>query len=138
MPGWDRSPSRFQGSGAISDISISDILAWIEIDPEARASLIAHASPRTLDDDGGGELTRILLQKYGQVEGVQSGISAIFGSGGWCGPASLYYRRRREKFRTWLAAGFEAEVVEWIEKQIEFLDRIIDHEETNEERSRFG
>ncbi len=123
--------------GASSDIPIADILAWIEVDVATRASFIAHAAPRTLDDEGGGALTRILLQKYGQVEGVQSGISAIFGSGGWTGPTSLYYRSRRDKFRTWLSAGFEIEVVEWIDKEIEYLNREIEREETNEERSRF-
>ena len=93
--------------------------------------------PRTLDDDGGGALTRFLLQKYGHFVDVKIGISAIFGSGGWSGPTSLYYKRRRDKLRKWLAAGYGAEVAQWIEVEIENLDRMIEREETNEERTHF-
>lgn len=51
-------------NGAVSVIPIPVIISWIEIDIEHRASLIARAAPRTLDDEGGGGLTRMLLQKY--------------------------------------------------------------------------
>ena len=47
------------------------------------------------------------------------------------------YRRRRDKLRKWLAAGYAAEVAQWIEVEIENLDRMIEHEETNEERTHF-
>ncbi|BCO11603.1 hypothetical protein GEOBRER4_n3726 [Citrifermentans bremense] len=123
--------------GAIADLPISEIIEWIEEDPSSRASLIAHAAPGTLDEDKGGRLTRELLYRYVECDGVQSGISASFHSGGWTGPTSDYLKRKRDKLRTWLAAGFEFEVTQWIENEVEYLDRRIEHEETNEERSRF-
>ncbi len=124
--------------GAIADMPLLEILEWIEKDPEARASLIAHAAPRTLDNEHGGKLTRELLRKYGTFDGVQSGISATFHSGGWSGPTSIYLKGKRERFRRWLAAGFEIEITEWIEAEIESLDQRIEQEEIEEERSRFS
>lgn len=123
--------------GPISDLPLQEILDWVKDDPESRAGLIAHASPRTLDDINGGKLTRELLLKYRQYNGVQSGISANFHSGGWCGSTVVYLKNKREKFRRWLAAGFGFEITLWIESEIEYLDRYIEQEEINEERSRF-
>jgi len=123
--------------GAIVDLPTLEILEWIKEDAGSRAALMAHAVPGTLDDEHGGQLTRELLSKYGQYDGVRDGISAAFHSGGWTGPASTYLKRKREKFRRWLGAGFDIEITQWIEAEIESLDRRISHEEINEERSRF-
>jgi len=133
LSGFDEEDPR----GAIADLPVPEILEWIEEDPEHRAGLMAHAAPRTLDDEYGGRLTRELLYRYGQFEGVRSGISATFHSGGWTGPTSAYLKRKREKFRRWLAVGFEIEITQWIEAEIECLDRNIEREEIDEERSRF-
>ena len=124
-------------NGAIVDLPVSKILEWIERESAPRAVLMAHAAPRTLDDDHGGTLTRALLVKFGQIDGVRNGISATFQSGGWTGPTSAHLKRKRERFRRWLAAGFEFEVTQWIESEIEYLDRSIEREEIEEERSRF-
>lgn len=133
LSGFDEEEPR----GAIADLPVLEILEWIEDDPESRAALMAHAAPRTLDDEDGGRLTRELLYRYGQFDGVRSGISATFHSGGWTGPTSAYLKRKREKFRRWLAAGFEIEISQWVEAEIEYLDRNIECEEIDEERSRF-
>ena len=126
-----------EASSPITDISIDEILAWIDQDVYGRAALIAHAAPRTLNDTGGGKLTRELLARHSNVEGVKSGISAIFHSGGWTGPASLYYKKRRDKFLTWLSAGFQNEVVQWVEEELAFLNQRIESSEIDEERDRF-
>jgi len=121
----------------ISNLPLTAIMDWIAEDVATRAGLIAHTAPRSLDDDGGGRLTRELLTKYGDIDGVQSRISSNFHTGGWTGPASAHFKRKREKLRRWLASGFEFEVNQWIEAEIEYIDRKIEREETNEERSRF-
>jgi hypothetical protein len=133
LSGFDEQDPR----GAIVDLPVSEILEWIEEDPEPRAVLMAHAVPGTLDDEQGGRLTRELLYRYGQWDGVRNGISCTFHSGGWSGPTSAYLKRKREKCRRWLAAGFESEITQWIEAEIEYLDRSIEREEIDEERSRF-
>lgn len=123
--------------GAIAELPVPEIIEWIKQDVEHRAALMAHAASGTLDNDFGGELTRELLAQFGEVEGVRSGISASFHSGGWSGPTSAYLKRKREKLRNWLAAGYQYEVEKWIEEEIEYLDRRIEQEEIDEERSRF-
>jgi hypothetical protein len=133
LAGFDEKEPR----GAIAELPVTEILEWIEEDPERRAALMAHAASPTFDDEHGGRLTRELLYRYGQFGGVRNGISAAFHSGGWTGPTSAHLKRKREKFRRWLAAGFEIEISQWIEAEIEYLDRNIEREEIDEERSRF-
>ena len=121
----------------IADLPTTEIFQWIEQDIKNRAALIAHAAPRTLDDEGGGQLTRELLTRYSSVDGVGNGISAIFHSGGFTGPRSQHLKRKRDKFRTWLSAGFQYEVTRWIEDELDDLDQSIEAAEINEERDRF-
>lgn len=123
--------------GPIADLPESSILNWIDSDPGERAALVAHAAPPSLDDDRGGALTRQLLTRYGYIEGVCAGISASFHSGSWTGPTSQYLKRKRDTLRRWLSAGFAFEVTQWIELEIERIDRDIQREEINEERDRF-
>ena len=137
LKGGLRSFDEDEKVGAIADLPMSEIIEWIEQDVDRRASLMAHAAPGTLDDVNGGELTRELLARYQNIEGVCSGISATFHSGGWSGLASVYLKRKREKMRHWLTVGYPHEVVQWIEAEVEYLDRRIEHEEIDEERSRF-
>ncbi len=123
---------------AIARMPLQEILSWIEGDPSSRARIIAHAVPKTLDDEGGGYLTRELLSRYRAYDGVESAISAIFHSGGWHGPRSIYLKQKRDKFRRWLASGYCAEITQWIESEIEYLDGAIESEEVDEERSNFN
>lgn len=69
----------------------------IDEDPENRAAMIAHCTPRSLEEDQGGALTRALLEKYARYDGVENGISARFHSGGWSGPESQHLRRKRDR-----------------------------------------
>lgn len=124
-------------SGAIQYLPVDEIFAWISIVPEERSALIAHAAPNTLDDEHGGQITRELISKYGQYEGVKSGISATMHSGGWVGLESMYHKKKRDKFRHWLASDFAPEVLQWIEEEIEYLDKRIVESEIKEERSHY-
>jgi len=94
------------------------IFDWIAEDPESRAAMMAHAAPGTLDDDKGGALTRHLLDNYSMIEGVPSGISATFHSGGWTGPMSSYLRKKQRALRVWLNRGYKPGVVAWIEYEM--------------------
>jgi hypothetical protein len=119
----------------ITRLPVEAIFGWIkESNTANRAALIAHAAPKGLDDADGGALTRRLLVEFADIEGVKNGISATFGSGGWSGPTSVYLRGKREKLRTWLAAGFEPVVVAWIEEEMTHFDRRIEDAEIEEER----
>ncbi|MBR7800879.1 hypothetical protein [Undibacterium fentianense] len=124
-------------AGAIKYLPIEEIFNWISIDPKERSALIANAAPNSLDDENGGQLTRRLITQYGHLDGVKNGISATMHSGGWVGLESMYFKQKREKFRHWLAAGFEQEVIQWIEDEIEYLNRQITRSEIEEERSQY-
>ena len=123
--------------GAIADLPIGEILQWVDEDPKSRAQFLAHAAPKTLDDISGTNLTRELLRKYGHLDGVRQAISANFHTGGWTGPTSAYLKRKRQKLREWLSAGFDFEIIQWIELELEYMDRSIEREEINEERTQF-
>ena len=99
---------------------------------------MAHAAPRALTDEKGGQLTRELLTRYPAIDGVKGGISATFHSGGWTGPTSVYLKKKRESFRTWLGAGYSFEVMQWIEEEVVYLDKRIEEAEIEEERDRFA
>lgn len=122
--------------GPIADLPLSEILSWIDEDPPHRARLIAHAAPGTLDDKYGGQLTRELLARYPNT-GAEGAIASAFHSCGWSGPESEYLKRRRNKFREWLSMNFHCNVAQWIERELEDLDRRIERTEMQEERDRY-
>lgn len=121
----------------INLLPIDLIISWIDMDPVARASLISHCVPGTLDLEAGGRLSTALIAKYPAIDGVKNGISAAFHSGGWTGPTSLHLKRKRDKLRDWLTRGFGFEVTQWIEAELEYIDKNIEREEIAEERTRF-
>jgi hypothetical protein len=122
----------------IAELPIGAILDWIDENPAQRASMIANASPASLEDEFGGKLTRALLVKYGENEDVLSGINASFHTGCWAGPESEHLREKREMLRTWLGRGYEPNVCNWIEDEISRLDERIVACEIKEERKPWG
>lgn len=123
--------------GPIAELPEQSILSWIEKYPSERAPFIAHATLPSLDDECGGSLTRQILILYGHIDGVRSGISASFHSGSWIGLASDHLKNQRDIWRRWLTCGFDFRIAQWIESEIEYLDRRIQKEEIDEERDRF-
>lgn len=121
----------------ISLLPVEAIMSWIELDPEPRAGLIGHCVPGILDSEAGGNLAVSLIKKYPGIDGVKSGVSAAFNSGAWTGPTSLHLEKKRDKLRTWLTRGFDFEVTQWIEAELENIDKKIEREEIAEERTRF-
>jgi hypothetical protein len=134
-PGFNQSENQ---NAPIASVPLQLVIDWIELDPSARSVLIARAAPRTLGDEFGGKLTRELLTRYAQFDEVARNISGVFHSGGWSGLESAHLRGRRDKFRTWLASGYDSAVKAWIEKEIQDLDRRIQDAEIREERERFN
>jgi hypothetical protein len=137
LKGRIRSFGKAVQPGHIANLPQTSILSWIDFDPSGRAALIAHVALPTLDDEGGGRLTRQLLIRYGHIDGVRSWISDSFRSGSWMGPMSQHLKHQRDTLRRWLSAGFEFPVTQWIEHEIERIDRAIQREEISEEREQF-
>lgn len=118
----------------IAEFPLQLVLDWIAQDSEGRASMIAHCAPRSLDDEFGGALTRALLTKYRNLDGIINSISCNFHSGGWTGPRSKHLRARRDRLRAWLSKNFDVNVMSWLEEEIVQLDREIETAEISEER----
>lgn len=100
------------------------------------AEISRHEIPKLADDS----IKKILADRIGECRELDRWVAICEGSpgsGGWSGPTSLYLRRRRDKFRKWLAEGYAPEVIQWIEAEIEGLDRMIEREEIDEERMHF-
>lgn len=110
------------------------ILAWIDESPDSRAPEIAYATPKTLSKEGGGQLTRELLHRYGSMERVKSALSANFFTGGWSGPASEHYRKMRDQARAWLDGETSQPVIQWLNDYIDNLNSQIKNGEIREER----
>ncbi|WP_141454712.1 hypothetical protein [Pseudoxanthomonas sp. z9] len=92
---------------------------------------------RAVSAAGIAQLTKELLNRYGSIRSVRNGISANFFSGGFTGLRSVHLRGKRDKFRVWLSQDLGPVVSQWIEEEIEELDRGIELEEINEEREHF-
>lgn len=118
----------------ITEFPLQLVLNWIGQDPEARAGMIAHCAPSSLDDEFGGTLTRALLANYRDLDGVVSSISCNFHSGCRSGPRSQHLRTMRDRFRNWLGKDFDVQVRSWIDEEIVYLDREIEAAEISEER----
>jgi hypothetical protein len=136
--GWDKKTAT-PTSAPIASLPLEEILLWIEQDANIRAPFIAHATPGTLDDEYGGQLTRELLTRYLNFDGVKSDISVSFAlsSGCWSGSRSEYLKLRKEKFHTWHSAGFQDEVNQWIAEVLDCLEEGITAAKIEEERTHF-
>jgi hypothetical protein len=78
--------------------------------------------------------TREILVRYGDMERIRHALLSHFWRGGWIGPASGHYRRKRDEARTWLENETAARVIAWVEEYIDLLGRDIERAEIEEER----
>jgi hypothetical protein len=121
--------------GLISLFPAANVMEWISQNPEERAPIIAGMAPKTLNSEtSGGKLTRDLLAQYGDMKSVSNELLAHFHTGGWSGPASEHYRRKRDTAREWLAGESSPRVRVWIERYVEMLTQEIESAEMEEER----
>jgi hypothetical protein len=121
--------------GLISLFPAECVLEWISKNPEERAPMIARMAPKTLDPETSrGRLTRELLAQYGDMKSVSNELLAHFHTGGWSGPASEHYRRKRDTARSWLEKENSQKARAWIERYINGLTQEIERAEIEEER----
>ena len=121
-------------SGPISWFNVADILDWVDTNPSEHAHFIARECPKTFIASEGGELTRKILIRYGDQDGVREALDANFGTDGWSGKASEHHRMKRDKMRNWLAAESEPAIIDWLQSEINDLNSNIKYYEIREER----
>jgi hypothetical protein len=137
MRAWLGPPHSFgpeETAGPLALFPLDIVLAWIDEAPSTRAPQIAAAAPKSFDSDGGGTLTRELLNRYGEFEDVRVALWRNFYSSGWSGTASDHYRQRRDQARTWLKSESSFQIRRWIEEYIQSLNESISRSEMEEER----
>lgn len=112
-----------------------DILQWIDEDLDARLRLVIEFAPKTLAIGPSGELSRRLIEKYGDNDLVHDSLIVHFDTGAFSGPRSERFAERRELARSWLTVNSSAAVQAWLERYIDILGRRIEDARIEEERT---
>ena len=108
------------------------IFDWIDHDPHKRAPYITeHAKPELKKENS---LARELLVKYGKEESVQKSLARNFSTGGFSGPGSMYYQKRKDEILVYKETDDNENVRNWIDFYVKALDEDIKREKLHEER----
>jgi hypothetical protein len=126
------------GIGAITVLPMDKVVQWVAQDPLNRATYLASAVPHDIGEkDAGRSWSRTVLMHYGDIEDVRSALLGNYSTGGWSGPASLHYSKRRETLKAVLAWESHPKVRRWLAEFISRLDAQIERAEIDEERGEF-
>ena len=121
--------------GAINHMPAEDIIDWIQADVDGRRGLIQDVLPKTLNENAGGKLTRLFIEKFCDDDHVTSSLFGHFYyMGGWRGPDSDYLSRKRDAARQWLSEIPSVKIQLWLEKYIDWLNGRIEAAKILEER----
>lgn len=120
--------------GAINHMPAEDIINWIQADVDDRLWFIQEVLPKTLNENAGGRLTRLFIEKFCDDDHVASSLFGLFYTGvGW-GPESDYLSRKRDAARQWLSEIPSVKIQLWLGKYIDFLNGAIVAAKIREER----
>lgn len=122
---------------SVSPITFFDpdiVIGWALQNREARRYFIKGILPKTLADQGGGQLTRTFIDKLMQDEDEGYGLISHFQTGAWTGLRSDHLRGLRDQARSWLSDSNSSSVARWLAKYLAVLGEEIDRAEIDEER----
>lgn len=77
--------------GVIERISPKHVIAWVDADPEKRASMVANLVSKNFSSDE--TLASRILGEYGDRDEVASAFLSEYVSGSWTGPASVHWEQ---------------------------------------------
>lgn len=120
--------------GAIRHFEPIAVMRWVSGDPEKNTRTLVRCLPKTLDETGGGKLTVLFLEMYGDDEKIASSLISHFWSGGRTGPESAHFAGKRDKARGWIKQAKSGRVLSWLYRYVEFLNECITDAEIKEER----
>lgn len=111
-------------------IDVEVLIKWIGT-LEERAKIVADIA--CTGDEEPTPLTRFLLEKFGEVEGIKESLRFNLVRGAWTGPESSHLGRQIEQFRKWRDSDDEPPAVRsWAKETIEGLvkerERALEHE----------
>ncbi len=128
--GFDEGPN----AGAIRFFDPNLVMSWVLDKPETRARTIASCLPKTLNENEGGLLTRLFLEKFGNDDVLASYLISHFWTGGWTGSESAHFSKKRDKAREWISGTRHGNVLSWLYRYIQDLSEKIEQAELEEER----
>ena len=120
--------------GAIRYMPTEDVIDWIKTDIDNRCRLIQEVLPKTLDEDAGGQLTRLFIEEFCDDERLAGHLHVHFHMGGWSGPDSIYLSGKRDAARRWMSEITSPRIQIWLGKYIEHLSNYIEKAIIKEER----
>lgn len=124
------------GEGILQAIPVNMIWEWVEKDVEKHARYLASFVPNRLFRDKEKTcLARELLCRYGLREDVRHSLMANFSTEGWSGPASLHFQNKKQGLLDFKRDEQQPNVVQWIDEYVASLDRQIEREKLDEERT---
>ena len=115
-------------------MSAEDVIDWIKTDIDNRCRLIQEVLPKTLDEDAGGQLTRLFIEEFCDDERLAGHLHVHFHMGGWSGPDSIYLSGKRDAARRWMSEITSPRIQIWLGKYIEHLSNYIEKAIIKEER----
>ena len=82
-------------------------------------------------------LAREMLVRYGYLKSVRNEFHANYGSEGWVGPGSIHSLAKKQGLKELRSTETDANVLMWIDEEIESLDHMIRREQIEEEHRGF-
>jgi len=124
--------------GILPVIPLKKIWEWVDENVEKRAWYLASFVPNKLSREPGKVcLAREVLVRYGAREDVRRNLMANFSTGGWWGPASAHYQKKKEQLLDFRKDETNENVKHWIDEFVSVLDRDIEQAKSEEERDDF-
>ena len=122
-----------RGPGLLHLVPRDLLWAWVDVEPQRRAPLLARNVHNSLEG-APGALTRDVLVRYGGIEHVFGELHANFSTEGWCGSEAGHYRRCLQNVVRWSEGESDPHVRRWLEDRIDYLNRRITNAIDEEER----
>ena len=119
---------------AANYLPAEEVMRWIREDPEQRQRLILHFLPKTLNQEKGGDLTRLFIEEFCDDGRVANSLFLFFHAGAWWGPESDYLSKKRDAARQWLKEISSVKIQLWLGKYIDYLNDRIEAAKIREER----
>lgn len=135
MLSWLRGERGWHGGAAAGIDVLPPVLVfeWIDGNVEKRAPMMAqHCPPTVSKPDEPPSFARQMLERYGTLKSVRSGLHANNFTEGWSGPASEHYRRKMEAIRAHLGVETNESVKAWLLEHKESLEHSIERETERE------
>lgn len=113
---------------------------WCYQEPDIAPQFVAEVTDVILENDKGIQISpraMFLIDNFGNNKEVLSALTSNLGTFGWTGSLVLYYQRELAMFELLKNHKIE-EVRKWVNRQIDYLKKMIDREKRSDEEHGWG